>query len=247
MKNRYLGGTVVLGAILLVSACGGGGGSSGSSGLTGTWKGIYDDGYGFYEMDVTVSGTNITDVTIGTVSTGYTGTISEYQSNVYGYDLSGSGGGWGGFITDSSGAHAGLVDVATPAIAVLQKGATSLPMNYVLSDVAGSWSGYSVHLAGGNGDPDTVGSSSATVTCPPAGDCSFSGVVPTGSFSGTIPSTSFSTTAGVYAGTYTNSTTMATGTVWIYLAPDKTFAASWACDNGTTPVSDQCLYSAWNK
>lgn len=243
MKKRYLGGTVVLGAILLVSACGGGGGGSpGSSDLTGTWKGVYDIG-AFYEMDVVVSGTSITSVSLGGTSTGDSGSFALVQSKIYEYSLTPSGG-YGGFMSDSSGTHAALLDLATPGFAVLQKGATAITNITSGDELAGSWAGYSVHLDAME-NVDNVSSTSVTVS--PYDGISMmplSGTGPSGAFTGGLTGAN---SAGVYWGSYTITGSGITGTVWVYLSPDYNFAASWACDNGAVPPSVDCSYHAWNR
>ncbi len=241
MKKQYLGGIAILGATLMLTACGGGGGGgTGSSGLSGSWKGIYDIG-SLYEMDVVVNGTSITSVSLGGTSTGDTGSFSAVQSNIYEYVLTPSGG-YGGFLADSSETHAALLDLATPGFAVLQKGATSLT-TFSGNEVAGSWSGYYVHLDALE-NIDNVGNSSVTVSSFNGANWSFSGTGPSGAFTGSF---TVGYTAGIWYGTYTVTSSAVTGDVWVYLAPDGTFAASWACDYGATPPSTNCSYNSWTK
>lgn len=241
MKKRYLGGIAVLGASLILTACGGGGDSSSSTDLTGTWKGIYDDGFSFFEMDVVVSGTSISSVSLGGSSTGDTGSFTSVQSNIYEYVLTPSGG-YGGFLTDSSGTHAGLLDLATPGFAVLQKGASALT-TFTGNEVVGSWSGYNVHLDATE-TVDNVGNSSVTVSAYNGSTWSFSGTGPAGAFTGDLTG---GYDAGVWYGSYTITSSSVPGNVWVYLSPDGTFAASWACDYGDIPPSVNCSYNSWTK
>lgn len=240
MKKQYLGGMAILGVTLLLAACGGGGGggTSSTSDISGSWKGVYHDILGAQkaEMDVAVSGTSITDISFGGVSTGDSGAFTLVQSKIYEYSL--AGGGYGGFLVDSSGTHAALLDEWNSGFAVLQKSASAIKTNFTLADVGGNWSGYSIYVDASSNL--TVANSSVSV----AGDGSFSGTGIAGPFTGAF--TSYDVW-GIYWGTYTNTGSGISGDVYAYLSPDGTFAASWACDYGDTPPSPNCTYNSWNK
>lgn len=251
MKIKYLAALLIAASALLLPACGGGGGSSSStsSNFAGTWLGSYHSAYYSADAQLTVvvdSSNVITSMMHNTTTLPYTGTITHLQDLLYKFTL--SDGEIGGLLTDASGNHAGFLNLYNGDFGVLQNNASALAPSYSLSDLVGTWSGYSV-VIDTFGNVSLYGTSSATVNAD-------------GSFSGTgLNGTAFSNnssggnlavsnaTYGIFTGEYYNSTYSIIGRVKIYLSPDKTFAASWSCDGSfaVPPNATYCSYNSWTK
>lgn len=250
MKKQYLGGMAILGVTLLLAACGGGGGggTTVSGNLAGTWYGNYDQSATARALSVVVgSSNNITSVSIDGADQGLTGTFSLVQNDMYAFSLYAGSTLWdeGGFLVDAADQHAAFLN-ATGDFGVLEKGGTAA--TYALSDIVGSWSGYTITLDY-LGNLTSYSSSNVTVN----GDGSFSGSDSFGSFSnGTLNLSLQSSTYGTYTGNF-NSTGagITNGSVKVWVSHDKGFAAAYACDPtwGSTPYSglDVCTYSSWVK
>lgn len=230
---------------ILMSACGGGGGGGGgdpgSSGhsiasLQGSWYGVMrDSGNSFHSVQIFIDGSgNVTSILEDGISQGITGTISKASAKVFGLLL--SDGTDAGFIVDAAGTHAGFLNDGF-FFGVVQKGATSIP-TYVATDVIGSWSGYGVTV---NGDFEVVQEFSSGATVDAGYQISGSDGL-SGAFTGDFQT--YRPGLGIYNGAYDNGTD--TGTVVAFLSEDKTFAASYACKNGTVSLTN-CSYTAWNK
>jgi carbon monoxide dehydrogenase subunit G len=213
-------------------------GDSGQSvaSLQGSWYGtMVDSSLAEHTVRITIDGTgNVTSVYVDNSNQFLTGMIQKTSSKIFGLTL--SDGTDAGFIVDPSGLHAGFLD-STNTFGVLQKGATSLP-SYSAADIAGSWSGYGVTVDN-NFELDQEFSSTVNVNT----SLNFTGSDGlSGAFSGSIQY--YHPAWGWYLGTYSNSS--GSGDVLAFLSVDKTFVASFACENGVISNST-CSYTAWNK
>lgn len=248
MKIKYLATLSTVVSAMLLPACGGGGGSSSSTNLAGSWLGSYHSAYYSADAQLTVgvdSSNAITSILHNTITLPYTGTVTHLQNLLYKFTL--NDGEIGGLLTDAGGNHAGFLNLYNGDFGVVQKNASALATSYAISDLVGTWSGYST-VIDTSGNVSLYGTSSATVNA----DGSFSGVGLNGSnFSNSSGGnlTVSSSTYGIFTGTYYNSTYAVSGRVTIYLSPDKTFAASWACDGSSAvpPNVTYCSYNSWTK
>lgn len=235
MKYKTAMLAAVVASILALGGCGGGGGGSSSSTgvvLDGSWLGTTHLSGIYYKMAVSVDTANqISNVYRNDSPLGLTGSITHLTDLAYRFAL--NVGDVGGFLIDSSATHAGFLNLANGEFGVLQRNATGLATSYALSDLNGTWSGYSVALDA-SGNIVNYSSSNATVT-----DGNFTGTGPYGTFTGFVVLDQ--ATYGGYNGVYNT-----TGSVRLFLSPDKTFAASWACDTGFPPYGS-CSYNSWSK
>ena len=248
MEYRPLLVAVTMGFALVLGACGGS--DSGTtpptaSNLAGTWYGNYDlTGTPTTVSVVVGSGNSVTSVSIGGIDAGLTGSMAVIQSNLYGYVLYQGGSLYdqGGFLVDTAEQHAGFLSSAGD-FGVVEKGGVAT--TYVEADKVGTWSGYTITLDA-SGNLTDYSTSSVTV----AADGSFSGTdSTTGVFAnGTAKLLLLSATDGTYTGQFTN-TAITNGDIKVWISPDKTFAAAYACASGTTPATglDWCTYSSWAK
>lgn len=208
--------------------------------LAGTWYGVLEDPSGvLHTISVTLDGSgNLTQHVVDGSSTGLTSTITKESDQIFSFlDSDGTE---GGFFVDGGAKHAGFVDEDF-YFGVLEKGASSLP-TYANTDIIGSWSGYGIALDSYFDIVETW-TSSGTV----ANDFSFSGSDSDGgTFSGSF-STYFSS-YGAYYGDFSNSEG-ASGSMRVFLSPDKSFVASWAADRsgGSATFPEDYAFECWNK
>ena len=224
----------VLAALLLVAGCGGGGGGGGGGALDGTWGGTIESTVGALGViTVTISGSTIS----GSTPDGpFSGTITQEQGAIWGFTF--TDGTEGGFMHDSSATHAVFVDDSFN-FGVVQKGASG-PSSYLITDIAGTWSGgfatvdASFFLA-------TTGTASGTVAL----DTTFSGDASNGDmFSGDFPL--FNPSFGVWgdSGLNISSSLNGSGNIRAFLTNDKNFAGSYACFSG---FPDGCAFNFWTR
>jgi hypothetical protein len=235
--------------IAAVAACGSS--SSGSGGaaagdpkaLAGTWAGTIGDGITVEAMSLTVdSSGNITYISSSTiVAPGVTATIAGVAGHPTFFTVSFSNGDVAGFMTDGALGHVFFVTYSLVR-GSLQNGASPPPGTYALSDLNGSWSGTFAQLDASL-NLSASGTASATAN---------SGTISNGSnsagvtFSGSVTCVASSCTSyGAYGGSFADST-VAAGSLEIYMTPDKSFVGSLACDSGFV-AADNCGYNMWTK
>jgi hypothetical protein len=257
MKRRLHNEIFALSLVFILSACGGGGGGGSTnpgggnltlSDLQGTWYGAFrDDTDLVHTISVSAnsSGT-ITSVVIDGVNQGYGGTITPSGENTFGYQLNNFYATEGGFLLDAAATHMAFID-EDYAYGVMQKGASSLP-TYTLSDLDGSWSGYSVEL---DGFLNVVDNYSSQVTVD-ISRLEYAGSnARYGDFNGYLPY--INSIWGFALGDWQDANGGPNnGLLHVWLSADKSFAASWACDSGyssSTVIYDVvgCSFSMWNK
>lgn len=231
----------------LLASCGGGGGGGGGSSpslsvgsLAGTWYGTLEDiNSVMHTVSLTIgSGGSISQIINDGSITSLTGTITQSSTHVQLFSATFSDGTIVGFFADSSAGHIAFVDNSTN-VGVLQKSASSLP-GYTASDIAGTWSGYTVDLDSSMNVLETY-TSGATVSN--NASYSFSGSNKYGSFSGSFPTVN--TYYGRWRGTFTQASV--TGTTRAFMSPDKKFSMSWACPSTTSNFLRDCSFAAWAK
>ncbi len=251
MKIINLVAIFALGAVLFLVACGGGGSGS-LSNLAGTWYGNYDNSGTARTLSVTVSSSNsITSVSVDGTDQGLTGSISNVQSNLYSYILyKGSAfNDEGGFLVDAAKKHAGFLS-SVGDFGVVEKGGSTAAITYTVADLDGTWSGYTISL-------DNLGNitnydDTSTVTVDGV-DGSFTGSNASGAFANAVGGelAVLNSSHGAYEGLYDDATGISGGYVQVWISPDKTFAAAYACDPawGTSPRNglSVCTYSSWVK
>jgi len=227
---------------VVLSSCGGGGGGNNKptpnpSSLTGTWYGyLLDNGGILHILQVTVNANNtITGELVDNSATGITHTIAPVSGYPQLFSLQGSDNSKSGFYVDSSFTYAVSVD-PTPALVVLQKGATNLP-NYSTSDAVGTWSGFEVVVDGNMNLVETY-TSTATVLQ----NLTLTVNNKYGNTTGTI--TQFPP-YGAFNATVTLPGNIA-GSGVILMSADKSFAGGLACPNSAASIAD-CSCSAWKK
>lgn len=233
-------------SILFILAGCGGGNEDSISALQGDWKGVFRDSGGtFRSLKTTIdsSGT-ITKLQVFNQAA-LTGSISKTGDKTYSFSL--SDGTEGGFLADDSGNHMGFL-TDSYEYGVLEKGATmkySNSNNFGRGHYVGNWSGYSVEI---NSNLDVVDQYTSSATVPDQ-SLDLSGNDSSGSFSGNI--TYQDNSKGYAYGTYINSLG-SSGNLMVLLSPDKTFAASWACDysgSSTLVINNvnYCSFAMWVK
>lgn len=250
---RLFVSSIFWGLLTFLTACGGGGGAAPPSGgdaaptglaianLQGTWTGAFIEAGLIYPLKLTIdSAGNISNVFVNGVASGDTGTTTKTGDNTFGYSL--SDGTTGGFLADSAGNHVGILDDAN-AYGVLQKNASGFPA-YIDSDIGGSWSGYSVEVDASLNLTKTYASNATVI----GNTGSFTGSDANGSFSGSFYD--YAPAHGFWVGTWNSS--LSSGNVFAWMSPDKTFAATWACDYSSASVFDiyyvtGCTFSMWNR
>lgn len=237
--NKYylpIAKLILIGSILVLSACGGGGGGGGGdddviTSLNGTWRGNLEDSVGtMHTLTVAIAGDTITSILIDGVDQSLTGGLIQRSANVFGFTLSDTT--EGGFIVDSGRQHLTFLDEFFN-VGVLQKNAGALPP-FVQADIAGSASGAVVTT-----DFVTFQEFSGSVTCDAAGACSGTddGI---GSFTATLTYTNLGRWTG------TSNFTGGSSTVSVFLSEDKQFAGSWGCNFAIGGFPDACSFTAWS-
>jgi hypothetical protein len=202
--------------------------------LQGTWVGTIEDPSALLgRIKVVFSGDGA--MTVTTSEGTQAGTANHLQGNLWEYRM--SDGSSGGFMLDGDGKHAGFVD-ENFFFGVVQKDATGLPV-YGASDIAGSWSGSSVELSGPGLDLVRTYGSSATVTS----GMSFAGSDAHGVFAGSFDD--YNSDYGRFRGGASRPDDSVAG-VAIFLSPDKSFAAGYACLSGGN-FPDDCSFTLWHK
>lgn len=183
----------------------------------------------------------ITKINLNGTSTGLTGTTTSTGANTFSYAL--SDGVQGGFMLDPAGKHLGFIDTDFD-YGILQKGALQ-SVTYVGTEIAGTWSGYSLELNNSLDVVERVTSSASIATSSSFTAKASDGVTTTG----TMPT--FHSTYGYWLGTGSNSDGNS-GKLLAMMSEDKTFAATWACINGYSGTFEiynvgGCSFSIWNK
>jgi len=190
-----------------------------------------------HQVSLTIDGSGgITQVLVDSVDQSLTGTLTKLGTSHFRFVLSDLT--EGGLIADAAGSHAALLD-EVGNFGALQKGATALPV-YNAADVVGAWSGYSVMLTGFA----AIQAFSSAVTVANDATRTYSGSdTVNGALAGSLPNVA-RVASGIWEGTFTSPNPG--GPVKVFLSPDKTLAASWACAAGGVIPGD-CSFSAWNK
>lgn len=239
MRRPVLAIGISLLAAVIYLGCGAGGDSEGGNvgNLQGTWFGVLEDDSGTLEtFSIEIDGSgNVVDVKIGGVSTGNTGFINEdWDEHLFYFFLDSPSGNppYGGIMIVDSSFHYAIYGESGPFIAVLEKGAVSLP-SYASSDIVGNYSGGGYEFAYDpvddiwtwGGDPVSMAVNQSLI---------FSGSAPGESFSGDFDPTLRSSTYGGYVGSVHSSRPIDLD-IKALVSPDKKFVAAYAAEIGTTP------------
>lgn len=178
---------------------------------------------------------NVSDVLLNGVSQGLTGEVAHEEGDIFSVAL--SDGEVGGFL--AKGSYIGFV-TASYDIGALQKNASGLASSYGMTDIAGSWDGYSVEVDASFEIEDRYGSE-ITINSDGTFDGSNNNGVEFHEYSALYLSDG---TYGRFLGQSITSTGEYQSNVRAFLTPDKSFAAVGACYGG---YPDECTWSAWVK
>jgi hypothetical protein len=217
--------------------------------LSGTWNGaMEDDGPALRTISMVFNSSgNISQVWIDGGITPLTATVSGVTgSSVFFSFLLSPVGKQGGLLTDSSFRHAGFVyEGAAPntlVAGVLEKDG-STGVSYDITNIIDSnWNGSNLVL---DANLNYVSSVSSTAIVGTLSDITgYKGA--NIDFTGTL---GFATVGdenfGFYSGSYSKPAPE-TGLLGVFLSPDKTFAGSYACTDGTRNTS-KCNYYTWKR
>lgn len=250
---------------------GGGGGGNGPPGpspdsdvsieqLEGAWLGGYDPDGNVRTMQLTIQGSDITELQLDGAATNLTGTITKADEvqRVFRFVLTDNQAvpfeNRGAFMVDPSATYLVFLGQFLD-FGVIQKDATELP-TFAQTDIDGSWTGHTISTTGFTDTGfDTFAHTPSSATCAPSeapvgpSDC-------TVALNGTtraIASLTANDTGGRWVGTYTDTRedeTQESGTTQVYLSPDRAFAGSWSCVNfaaGPGGFPETCDFSAWTR
>jgi hypothetical protein len=239
--------------LLTVAGCGLDFGSPPSSEpalLKGTWNGAMEDEVPSLHTITMVFNKNgqISEVLVDGGATGLTASVDGVEGSSVFFSFLLSDGFQGGLLTDSSFRHAGFVyeggSAGSLVAGVLEKsGATGIL--YTIDDIKGtSWKGSNLVLDSGLNYVSSVSSTAYVDTIP-----NITGDQGTADeFSADLALDN--ATVGFYSGTYFKppppEIPSETGSLGVFLSPDKIFAGSYACTSAARNT-ESCNYYTWKK
>jgi len=235
--------------------------------LNGTWFGVEEDvvnggSSGRNNISFVILSGKIIQVlredqgAMAMVDLGLIGLISARSSSVFNYTLSDGTDTLGGLYVDPTASHFTFLD-DNFRFGMMQKGAAEDPaLVYLINDIAGNWSGFSVNVSNASLNVLNNNNSNAAVV---ADDLTFKGTdgvtsVTGGTFDGSLAPSSSDAMKGIYTGNWINPLDNTKfGNITAILSADKTFLSARFClsfilppGNGV-PNSEMCTFASWNK